>query len=316
MASPYANTDQGYQDYVNSKNNAGQWAQGAFNTLSNPFSNLFGNNAAANNSPDGLGTFTNPLGLNFTGGEGGWNQDLANNPAVFKSMTDADWAAFSKMSSADQSAFVKTRAAQLPTDGQISNQQMIINQVEQFAQQMNMPVDQLLKNDSFAQALNASTYENAQKSALGSGLGAGGISQQNADLASKQALLGYQMQRQQAGQQALNTAFNMNTTQQQVNLQLQQLTAASQAQQFAQGQAQAGNTLGIVGGVVGGIYGGPTGAAAGQKLGSGLGSASYGSYTPYSYSNPQSYSAGGFTGGGSPSSSNTGGGISGQSGNF
>jgi hypothetical protein len=331
MGTPYGVSDKDYNDYVNSKNNAGQVTQGIFNSFSNPFGNLGRNNYAANTNSDfqWMNSFSNPFGINFTGGQGGWNQDLAQNKDVFQSMNDEDWAEFSKMGSKDQSNWVAKRKAELPKRKAQSDAEKaqkdeaekrkgaendIISKLRAFADEMNMPIEQLLQKDEFAKALQAHTTNTALTGAAGRGLGPGGISTQNADYTSKKALLGYQMQRQQMGQQAENQAFGMINNQglraedlrrynQGLDLQQQQADAARKYQMYLQGVGQAGQTMGMVGGVIGGIYGGAAGATAGQKVGSSFGEYQYqqnNGYNPYSYKAPSGvYSQGGNnTGGG------------------
>lgn len=190
----------------------------------------------------------------------------------------------------------KDAAAQKQAD--FDNQrQKIMAKVQAFADEMNMPVDQLLQNDEFAKSLRDMTYGRSSDQALAAGAGIGGMSANNADLNAKRALLGYQFQRQQAGQQALGNAYNMlsgmagesenaRRYEQGLNLELQQAAAAAQQQQYAQRQAQMGQALGAVGMGLGYAYGGAAGAQAGGQLGSSLGGLAAGPYKPYQFKYP------------------------------
>lgn len=168
----------------------------------------------------------------------------------------------------------------------------LIAKVRAFADQMNMPIDQLMAKDEFAQALNKQTYQNTMGQALNTGAGMGGLSQVNADQATKNALLGYQMQRQQMGQQAMGQAYGMVNNQmlqaediarynQGMNLQMQEAEAMRRQQEYMQGLGQAQGKAGMIGGIMGGIWGGPTGAAMGQQIGSSMGGQRYQSNNPY-----------------------------------
>lgn len=178
-----------------------------------------------------------------------------------------------------------------------SQRQRILAKVQAFADEMNMPVDQLLKNDDFARSLRDMTYGQSSDQALVAGAGAGGLSAINSDLNTKRALLGYQMQRQQMGQSALQSAYagltgisgemeNTRRYEQDLNMQFQQAQAAAQQQAYAQKQGQYGQILGAVGAGVGAYYGGAAGAAAGGQIGSSLGGLAAGQYKPYQYKYP------------------------------
>lgn len=232
---------------------------------------------------------------------------------VYNSMSPQEWQSFAKMDGGSQEAFIQQRTneiarwkndperlkrekeeaelAQKQKDRQAAQDDMI-TRVRAFAEEMNMPLDQLMQRDEFAQALNRNTYQNTLGRAYSTGAGLGGLSQQNADYMTKKALLGYQMQRQQAGQQALSNAFGMVQNQnmwaediarynQGLNLQFQQAEAMRRQQQYMQGLGQQQGFGGMVGGILGGIYGGPTGAAMGQQVGSSMAGQRYQSNNPY-----------------------------------
>lgn len=247
---------------------------------------------------------------------------------VYNSMTPEEWAHFAHGSQQEQDDFIKSRQSELRDPNSPANQQKaaqakadkeeaarqkaasdreaaqteLINKVKAFADEMNMPVDQLMQKDEFAQALNRVTYQDTMGSAMARGAGTGGLSQANADQATKNALLGYQFQRQQAGQQAYNQAYGMlanqsNTAEdiarynQGMNLQMQGLQAQQQYQQYQQNLQRSGGMLGMIGAGVGAYFGGPAGMAAGYQIGSGVGQQNYLNqhpYTPYKYSYPSS----------------------------
>lgn len=300
MPSPYTADDKGFHDYVNSKNNAGQVIQGGFNTFSDPFSNLFGNNAAANNTK--TGTFSNPLGLNFTGGQGGWNQDLANDPEVFKSMTDEDWAAFSKMGSAEQSAWVAKRKKDLPQIAAAASEEAKYQQwrkdtmarLDKFSKEMSMSVPELLASGNLGvqQAQSAGLRAGAGQG-LAAGSTGGGISELNSQKAAMDSMNQYATQRQQIGLAATQGLIQFDEGRRQydqgINLQMQQANMANYNQQYMQHQQQQAGLLGLAGTVVGGIYGGPMGAQAGGQLGQAAGGYMYqqqNPYTPPKYKTP------------------------------
>jgi hypothetical protein len=254
---------------------------------------------------------------------------------VYNSMSPQEWQAFAKMDGGSQEAFIQQRTKQIERykndperlkrekeeaelvqkqkDRQLAQDDMIAK-VRAFADEMNMPIEELMQKDGFAQALNRHTFQNAMGSGMNRGAGIGGLSQANADMATKKALLGYHMQRQQQGQQALSNAFGMVQNQnmwaediarynQGLNLQFQQAEAARRQQEYQQGLGQAQGFAGMVGGIMGGIWGGPTGAAMGQQIGSNMGGQRYqgnNPYTPYQFTYPNSTrpKAGGSAGGG------------------
>ncbi len=180
----------------------------------------------------------------------------------------------------------------------------IIAKVQAFADEMGMPVSELMKNDDFAKELSKATMGGQMTEAANRGLGLGGISMANADEATKRALIGYQSQRQQAGQNALSNAYNMisgmkgestalERYNQNLDLQMQQARAAAEQQQAAQ-RAQMLGTLGsVAGGAIGYGLGGTQGASFGSQLGGGLGSvAGTAGYKPYQYTYPSTKTGG------------------------
>lgn len=252
------------------------------------------------------------------GGGTGFHPDMDED--TYNSMSPEEWAQFRKMNDSQQTAFIVQRKRDIAS-GKVEvaankdleskraaregQQEALIKKVQAFADEMGMPIAKLMQRDDFAKALNNVTYQNSMGNAMNTGAGGGGLSQANADQATKNALLGYQFQRQQAGQNALSGAFNMIGNQMQdaeglrrynqgMNLQMQEANAMRQAQQYQQGLGRQQSTFGLIGGIAGGALGayagGPTGAAAGfqagQGLGSALGGATYGSYQPYKYRYP------------------------------
>lgn len=230
---------------------------------------------------------------------------------VYNSMSPDEWARFAKMSREEQAAFFDSRkreiAAVMPElqkkakaekeladkrSARETAQDDLIKKVQAFADEMNMPIDQLMQKDEFAQALNKQSYQNAMGRALNTGAGMGGLSQVNADQATKNALLGYQMQRKSMGQQAMGQAFGMLQNQnvwaediarynQGLDFQMQEAEAMRRMQEYQQGMGQAQGMAGMIGGIAGAIYGGPSGAAMGQQIGSNLGGMRYQSNNPY-----------------------------------
>lgn len=171
-------------------------------------------------------------------------------------------------------------------------QALLLKKIQAFADEMNMPVDQLLQRDDYAKMLQANTQTAAMTGAMGRGIGPGGISTANADYASKRALLGYQQQRQDRGQQAMAGAYGMLANEgiqaegirryeQGLDLQMQQAQAAQQYQKYMQGMNKEAGMWGLAGGALGAFVGGPTGAAAGQQLGSSVGGMQYQNNNPF-----------------------------------
>lgn len=184
----------------------------------------------------------------------------------------------------------------------------ILAKMTAFADEMNMPVDQLLQKDEFAKRLRGITFGESMTQSSNRGFGVeGGLSAANADQATKNALFNYQGQRQQAGQAAYGNVYNFLNQQglqsedarryeQGLDLQMQGARQSAYDQRYQQGMGQQSNLFGIAGGVLGGIYGGPAGAAAGQRIGSGIGESMYQNknpYKPYNYSYPSGTRGGG-----------------------
>lgn len=248
---------------------------------------------------------------------------------VYDYMSPEDWKKFAHLDGAEQIAFIqgkqkeiakfkndpKRKAAKEAADklaaekaAREGQQADILAKVKAFADEMNLPVDELLKRDDFAQALRATTIGQSYTQANNRGLGTGGISNQNADLMSKRALLGYQMQRQQMGQQAYGQAYGMINNQglqaedlrrynQGMDLQMQGLAASARNQQYMQGLGQAQNRASMIGGIIGGAMGGPMGYQFGSSLGGAAGGMRYqnqNTYKPYEYQYPSG--SGGMTG--------------------
>lgn len=239
-----------------------------------------------------------------------------NDEDVYNSMSPADWDSFGKMNDKERASFVAQRKKQIQPDIEAQKKraeqeakqaafddqrQKIIAKVQAFADEMNMPVDELLKRDDFAKALNQTVMAQASQQGSNRGFGVGGISAANADEATKRALIGYQMQRQTAGQDALSKAHymlsgmageaeNARRYEQGLDLQLQQANEAMRQRQYAEGLGQRQTMMGLIGTGVGAYFGGPTGAAIGGQLGSSIGGYTYGQYNPQAYKYP---SAGG-----------------------
>lgn len=257
-----------------------------------------------------------------------------NDKDVYESMNEDDWKSFNRSNAEEQAAFVKQRkseiapqlaAKQKAAEAEAARQKNeaergqfqtdMIKRLDSFAKEMGMSVDQLMQTDSYAKALSQQTYANSAQSAYGSGLGYGGISAMNADQTTKNALLGYQMQRQQAGAAATQNAFGMMETmgqdaenrrryEQGLDLQLQGAQQQAQMANYQQQQQQKAGLYSLAGGVIGGMYGGPTGAAFGSQLGGGLAGATSTPYQARGFNYPSntgnygSYGSGGGVGGG------------------
>lgn len=279
-----------------------------------------------------VGWYELASGKSLLGGNDPFNGTTINRNMtedVYNAMTPQEWQAFAKMSDDEQANFISSKSrevakgksqqdaadkAQAALDKQRSDREAaqadLIKKVQAFADEMNMPIDQLMQKDGFAQALRNTTYQNSMGNAMNTGAGAGGLSQANADQTTKNALLGYQFQRQQAGQQALGNAFNMigqqNATaediaryNQNMNLQMQALQAQRQAADYQQGLSRSGGTLGLVGAGLGAYFGGAAGAQAGYQIGSGIGQQNYQTSNPYQayrYTYPSSTRGGGLGG--------------------
>lgn len=171
-----------------------------------------------------------------------------------------------------------------------------------FANEMNMPVEQLIaKGDLGVQNAGATGRSQASAAAYGAGLGGGGISNVNTQRAVTDAQSKYQLQRAQIGLGATNsllgnmsdmahTAEDTRRYNQGLDMQMQQAQQQAGMFQFQQKQNQIGAITGAVGGVAGAYFGGPAGAAAGYGLGSGLGSAAAGTYQTKPYTMPSGLS--------------------------
>lgn len=255
-----------------------------------------------------------------------------NDEDVFNSMSPGDWDEFNKMNDEERRDFVKSRKAKIGPELEAKREAdrkrieaeakqkdfddqrtKIIAKVQAFADEMGMPIEQLMQKDEFAKALNKNTYSQAMGAAANRGLGLGGLSMTNADQATKNALIGYQMQRQQAGQNALGNAYGMLSQmggesenarryEQGLNLQLQQASEAAQQRAHAEGLGQRQSLFGLAGGALGAYFGGPTGATMGYNLGSSIGGSTYNTYQPKGYTYPNvagrgSGGAGGAVGG-------------------
>lgn len=154
-------------------------------------------------------------------------------------------------------------------------------------------------HDQYAQQVAQAAQNDSSMRSEAAGLGRQGISQYASDLATKNALGGYQMQRQQMGMQGLgmlqNQAqyarnsmegrreFDLNFQNQ---LDQQRMAADQMAYQSRQGMGQGigsaiGGGLGAIGGfLVGGPVGAAVGGSFGAGLGGGLGGLSQGGYSP------------------------------------
>lgn len=182
-------------------------------------------------------------------------------------------------------------------------------QLEAFAKEMNLSYDDLLaQGDKGALAMQDRGYNQAAASSQDRGL-SGGLSNYSSEKSRTDSLLGYQMQRQGMGLQALNslgglaqnavgTAEGRRQFDAGLNLQMQDRQAQANAQAFQEKQGL-GQTIGAIGGgVLGGVAGfvgsgfNPLGGAAGASIGSSLGSgvggaiAGGGGYQPYRYKSP------------------------------
>lgn len=250
------NPTNSWQDYQNQMNGTGNTARDVGQAFLAPgiswIADATGNSQTVNNATDFAGLWKNSVE----------NKDMTQE--VYNSMTPAEWDAFQKMDGGGQSSFIQSRKQQISSQQPaLDAQNKMKAQLQAFADEMNMPVDQLLKNDAFAQALNKSTYGNAMSNAAGRGLGPGGISTANADLTSKQALLGYQMQRQQQGLGALSQINDINNSQQGFQLTNTALNNQS-ANNYLAGQAA--NQQKMESGLMA-MFGGGAGALGGMAAG-------------------------------------------------
>lgn len=316
----YGNSAADWEQYGKDRYSAGQIVQSGWNILSNPLAQIGlspGKDNLAGGQGQGASMFTNPLGLDFTGGAGGWNESLSKDKEVFMSMSEGDWQSFSKMTTAQQNRWVQQRHKDLVKQRQADEEEALqkkkeadfqkwredtMKRLDTFSQEMNMPVEELIRRGDLG-VTNAGNTASAQarQAAYGAGMGPRGLSLANSQRAVTDAQAKYQLQRAQLGSQAtqglLGAMSGMSMEQsaqrqyeQNMNLQLQQAQAAALQQQYLQKQQQASGMMGIAGGVIGGYFGGAAGAQAGYQVGSGLGSYQYGSqnpYQPYQYSYPR-----------------------------
>jgi hypothetical protein len=223
------------------------------------------------------------------GGEGGDIRELLDDEEFRKYFRDK------------QKIGVDPAEAGDPNAGEIeSSKRNILKQIQDFANEMNMPIDKLMRVDSFAQALNNQTFSNAMASGMSTGAGAGGLSTLNATDSAQRALLGLYDSRRQAGQNALTNAYGLLNQQglqledirryeQGLDLNLQSAAAAAQQHAAAQKAAMFQAVGSMAGGVIGYGIGGAQGASLGSGLGGGLGAlgGSYG-YKPYQFTYPSS----------------------------
>jgi hypothetical protein len=185
-----------------------------------------------------------------------------------------------------------------------------MHKLSDFADKMNMSVDDLVKSGDTGMMANRTQAAN-NAAMRGQGL-SGGVSNLNSERAVADASLKYQMGRQQMGLQATGALMGglqqqyMNDEQkrqyeQGMNLQLQQAQAAANQQKYLQQQQQASGLMGMIGTGVGAYFGGAAGAQAGGQLGQSFGSQQYGQnnpYQPYQYQYPNGSSQSGSGGGG------------------
>lgn len=241
-----------------------------------------GNAQTVNNATDFGGIFHNSIE----------NKDMTQD--VYNSMSQSDWDAFRKMGSGQQSSFIQGRAQQIAQQKPFKTaQDKMIAQLQSFADEMNMPVDQLLKQDAFAKMLHGTTIAQGVQQGRGAGLGIGGYSQNAANASASKALLGYQMQRQQAGNQALSQINDIYNQQQGMQLSTnalnQQANNNYQAQQAANQQKVIGGLTAAFGGGAGAAFG-----AASSMKNSNTGVSNSGSGTGY----PNNNYGTGYSGGG------------------
>lgn len=179
-----------------------------------------------------------------------------------------------------------------------------------FAAQMMKPFDQ---NDPYAQSVIRAASSAADRSAAGRGI-RGGLASSGVANAAAQAGTAVNMQRNQLGLNALQSAegIRLQDTQMAQHAYDQEYTntMGQMGQQYEAGKAQNQGMWGTVGGVVGGVagayFGGPMGAQAGfqagSQLGAGLSGANYSrpptlSYNPPGLGGNRSNNNGGYRGG-------------------
>lgn len=306
----YDNYDD-YQRYLKDYNNSQQGGQWARNILGGPIGWIM-------NATGKRNAFENTI---HEGLYGGIAFEEMNDRDVYESMQPGDWDAFNKMSNEERRAFMVKRKAEVGKQKSVESEQQAaadkekenaaqrdkfrndqIARLDAFAKEMGMPVEQLMQTDAYAKALRDQTYAQSAQGAANSGLGYGGMSAMNADQTTKNALLGYQMQRQQAGAQATQQAFNMMSQvendaegrrryEQDMNMQLQAAQQQAQMRNYAEQQGKKQGLYSMAGGIIGGMYGGPTGAAFGSQLGSGLAGSTSQPYQATGYKYPTGTSA-------------------------
>lgn len=319
----------GFYQYMNSANNAGNIGQSLYNFFSNPFN---GNNYSGygGGSSGGSG-LTNPLSIDFTDQYGQRNPNMTAD--VFNSMNQQEWAAFKAMDGGHQNAFIEQRKKDVLAKGANDKTQKdaqdkqaqydewrtsVMKQLQTYADKMNMSVaDLVATKDTGVIAAIGQGQRLAGNQNLAAGMsGGGGLSTLNTQKAVADSANQYQMQRSQLGLQATGMLGQslqqqyMNATQQQqynqqMQLQMQQAQAAQQAFQYQQAQGKAAGMGGMLGGAIGGYFGGPQGAQAGYGIGSGIATQQYPSYGGYNYQYPSGQSpypsqnggGGGLTGG-------------------
>jgi hypothetical protein len=295
----------------------GEFWQGAYNTLSNPFgaimhmANTGGKGNLASNFGGGAQGLTNPLGVNFTSKYGAFNGDMTED--VFNSMTDDDWATFKALPQNQQSAYILKRRQDIAAGKVAANaeqervrkeqeyqawRQQTMVRLDEFSKKMGMSVEELIKAGD-AGVIAARNDAASMSGRQGLGL-TGGVSAANTERAVADAAMRYQLQRQQMGAQAtegllgqLNTQYlndeDRRRYEQNMNLQLQSANGAAMAAKYAQAQQQQAGLMGMAGTVLGGIWGGAEGAKAGGQIGPAFGTYQYGNsnpYQPYQYQYP------------------------------
>lgn len=235
---------------------------------------------------------------------------------IYNSMSPEEWAYFAKMNGQEQADFIAGKQRELKqygankskADAELASQAAekakrdkfqgeMIQRLDAFAKEMGMSVDQLMKTDDYAKALNQSTYARTAADMYGSGVGMSGMGTAQADINTKNALLGYQMQRQQAGAAATQNAFSMmgamsgseeerRRYEQGMNLQLQGAAEAARMRNYSEGLARQQQQGALLGGIAGYVIGGPTGASFGSQLGGGIAGSNYKPYQAASYQYP------------------------------
>lgn len=218
-----------YEEYQQKQWDGGQIAQGIFNAFRNPFGQIGKDDSKGDSWASGQNSFgqstdmlTNPLGIDFTGGIGGWNKRLAGNKALYEAMSDDDWAAFAKMTTQDQNRFLdqlqKRVDAQAQKDAeakakadkeaQFQNWRMdTMKKLDAFAAEMNMSVPELLdRGDVGIRTATRDAVSQSDQAAAAAGVGReGGLGAQNNMRAAIDAQNRYQLQRKEMGLGAYNS---------------------------------------------------------------------------------------------------------------